>query len=637
MPPPKLKSKVHAPYNFVPLSRRVREIPEKESISQDVPFSDGLCGHLVVELEAQTPICAGGAHEDQTVKPFRTPENRLAIPGTSIKGMLRNVLEIVTFSKFQLVDRDRRFAVRDLHNRSLYGDHMTVTEDDRHQGKPVYRAVSKPGYLTEVGGEWKIEPCKVTRVEQGDLVGHLKAKGEVAAAQALFECFTSRSTMPKKYRAWDSARIGRELAFDHSASDLHYSQTAGGFLRFDLATRLGGGRLSGELVMSGQGSPNERLKGTGKKGKHREFIFHDPSGASDALTVPTSVRRDFELNHSKGQSERHKGSEAANEEWKYWKRHLGARRIPVFYLEEDGIITSLGMTQMYRLAYRHTVGDTIDHTSAEHNDPELVDFAEALFGYVRSHGKGEAAKGRVDVGLFMLEGAERIVGPFVAVLSNPKPTYYPAYIDQTPVPHQSEVQLETYMNKGRVALSKYYATFMDEQVELRGWKRYPTRGKAQKPSKSGLSKSDSRWYAVDTGGTYAGRIRFHNLRPAELGALLWVLDFGGDNRLTHSIGYAKPFGFGCAKLKVREASVRGIDGGTAYGLEQAREAFRTRMDEWWKGWEDSEQITELLAMANPHHALDRNLNYMVLDHKRRRNDFTDAKKEGYVLPRYSRA
>ena len=73
------RSLVHAPYNFVPLSGYVHEIDWGDQISWDVPFPDGISGHLEVELEVVTPLCVGGEHEEEGnhVKPFRTLDDKL--------------------------------------------------------------------------------------------------------------------------------------------------------------------------------------------------------------------------------------------------------------------------------------------------------------------------------------------------------------------------------------------------------------------------------------------------------------------------------------------------------------------------------------------------------------------------------
>ena len=48
--------KITAPYNFVPLSRKVFFPDWAGQVSHDLPFSDGVSGELTCELTTHTPI-----------------------------------------------------------------------------------------------------------------------------------------------------------------------------------------------------------------------------------------------------------------------------------------------------------------------------------------------------------------------------------------------------------------------------------------------------------------------------------------------------------------------------------------------------------------------------------------------------
>lgn len=633
------RSLVHAPYNFVPVSAKVHEVDWGDSVSCDVPFEDGISGSLEVELEVVTPLCVGGAHDQERrrVAPFRTLDNELAIPGTSIKGMLRNVVEIATFSKLQLVDRDRRYAVRDLSKPELYRNHMTrVDIDDRR--RKVFKARSHTGWLVADGDRWRIVPCKMSRVEHEDLLDYL---GE-DAADDLQRAFQERGSMVEKYRAWRRADF--ELSFTPEAESLHRLQGRDGYLSFSRAIQLGEGNTKGRLVMTGQPGPR----------KHREFIFYGRDG--EELGVPESVRRNFVLNHSEQQGQRRQGLDEPNEEWAYWYESLlEGKKVPVFFIEEAGVVQSFGLAQMYRLAYKHSVGEAIDNVSIDHHPNPgrylaekardkgeagrlrtirpKIDFAETLFGYVRGYQGGEAARGRVDVGLFVLESGGKMTAPKTAVLNAPKPTYFPSYIDQRPILDDSGVKLRRGAD---------YVTFMAEGCEIRGWKRYPARPKvADPPSPKGESNVATTWTAVAE-GVFGGKIRFHNVRPAELGAVLWALDFGGRERLCHTLGYAKPFGYGNVRLRVRSNTLHRLVDGASPDLTAVREKFIDYMEAAIPEWKNTEQIVQLLAMADPDNEkkLDQDLSYMVLDHRSRRNEFLQAKGRAqgdarYVLPSYA--
>ena len=114
---------IKAPYNFVPLNEKVFFPDWADKISQDVPFEDGVSGTIELKITAQTPIFVRNGHEksdadakNDEYKSFsKTVDNRYFIPATSIKGAIRNVLEIMSFGKMTQVE-NASFGLRDLNN-----------------------------------------------------------------------------------------------------------------------------------------------------------------------------------------------------------------------------------------------------------------------------------------------------------------------------------------------------------------------------------------------------------------------------------------------------------------------------------------------------------------------------------------
>ncbi|HHB79429.1 MAG TPA: hypothetical protein ENK85_09390, partial [Saprospiraceae bacterium] len=129
---------LYAPYNFVPLNKKVVIPHWIDRISHDVPFKDGESGEFKVRITAKTPIFVkDGLSKEEEAKKYDkdgiqiTPHEfcqhngQYYIPGSSIKGMVRNVLEIMSFGRMDKVN-DHRYAVRDLNNKELYQSHFGV-------------------------------------------------------------------------------------------------------------------------------------------------------------------------------------------------------------------------------------------------------------------------------------------------------------------------------------------------------------------------------------------------------------------------------------------------------------------------------------------------------------------------------
>lgn len=104
-------TKISAPYNFVPLNKEVYFPEWAPFINHDVPFKDGLSGKIKLEITTESPIFIGSGKELNGVKQFCQDTNgRYFIPGSSIRNMLRSVVEIMSFGKLNVVDDNYDFS-----------------------------------------------------------------------------------------------------------------------------------------------------------------------------------------------------------------------------------------------------------------------------------------------------------------------------------------------------------------------------------------------------------------------------------------------------------------------------------------------------------------------------------------------
>jgi len=96
-------------------------------VSHDVPFEDSQSGTIKVSIEAKTEIFVNDGlskealkkhfnDSGEQIKPFEfnSFNGQYFIPATSLKGMVRNVLEVMSFGRMQNKVNDHRFALRDL-------------------------------------------------------------------------------------------------------------------------------------------------------------------------------------------------------------------------------------------------------------------------------------------------------------------------------------------------------------------------------------------------------------------------------------------------------------------------------------------------------------------------------------------
>jgi hypothetical protein len=308
-----------------------------------------------------------------------------------------------------------------------------------------------------------------------------------------------------------------------------------------------------------------------------------------------------------------------------------------------------GATQ--KLKHKDTTHDLLKRASDLHTRATVLDFPALLFGAETA--KNANRKGRLSfepaVGAVGLEEADEVQ----AVLASPKGQFFPIYVDQ-PVIIGDEYA--SYTPKA----SKKGRPFEVTHPELSGRKRYPSKVVLD-GTRSGKDEVSTVLRPLKAGGIFSGRVRFHNLKPEELGALVWALElwapsWGDRADLRHRLGMGKPLGLGDARIDLtgawiepnrvprdgsRPSAIRDTSAARAYA-----NAFDAHMKECFAAakkpdknvsWRTSEQIEMLLALCDPKCAKPDELKYMILDpdnvdRSKRRNQFAEAKKGKWRLP-----
>ena len=154
---------VTAPYNFVPLSAQIctaDDLGLKSLPPQDQPETDALSGVIGFTLKCNTPLLVGDGGKD--AKKFtRDPDGKPIIPGSSLRGMLRNVLEIASFAGFARFVDDHRVGVRDL------GSRLDYPISEKRNG--AYAPKTRAGWLKLSNGKIELTKCEFGRIDHDDL------------------------------------------------------------------------------------------------------------------------------------------------------------------------------------------------------------------------------------------------------------------------------------------------------------------------------------------------------------------------------------------------------------------------------------------------------------------------------------
>jgi len=526
-----------APYNFVPLPNQILSVAEGIQVHDarikpwemhDQYIPDTHSGSVKFRVKTLTPLFIRGARNRQgdhwdtresrlRPAPYTTHDGHPAIPGSSLRGMVRSLVEILSFSKIQPVSNNKPFfrSVADDRIGRTYRVRMTADEAERRGG--ILR-ISEAGTV--------IETREVLRVRR-DI---LRDRDIV-----IFDPQNSNYTPPwppQHSPCWVKVNPRRnevsniELTEPESAREWH----------------------TGVLVLTGN-APAKKC----------EFVFVDSK--PEEIQVPDAFLQRFHDNDQITQWQQSaypKDQPSANA-----RRSPGHLRDgePVFFVctqdsksdENPNGLVFLGRAGMFRFPYDRTPHDLVPDYLRNAD----VDLTEAMFGKVDKHG-ARAFKGRLRfLDAIAVKGGPHwcestLVPP---ILSSPKLTTFQHYLTQDG-------------RQGRHGLTTYIS---GDHTTIRGhklyWHRYDQNSNLtqfQEPNQHGQKLADLREQGtrhtqhtiirpIRSGVVFSGQIHFENLTNLELGALLHALELPGG--CAHRLGMGRPLGLGSIQISVESLNL----------------------------------------------------------------------------------
>lgn len=554
---------IKAPFNFVPLSEKVYFPNWADQISQDIPFEDGISGTIELKITAQTPIFVRNGHtksdaddKNEDYKSFsKSPDGKYFIPGTSIKGAIRNVLEIMSFGKMDRID-NKRYSIRDLQLKKYLAFFQNSTV---HCG--WLSIVGEKATITDNGIPRRISHEEIDKKYKTDFC-------EKFSNKSFLKQESNRSSLLKY-------KMLKEYDLHGSFRELPLNPRNEVDKRIKVVFDSKGG-VSGTIVVTGQPGvrkPTEKnADGTIRRkasGKFYEFVFLDKE--ENTYTFDTEEENglfsDFIFNYKD------------SEEWKYWRNKLAKGvKIPVFFYADGGRILHFGLSYLYKIPFS---GRVKEYSYQSHRDKRR-DLSDCIFGMVEG---SSALKGRVQFSSAWLD--ETTGKPFDDVLSpylgSPKPTYYPIYLKQNGT---NGIMLN---NNDR---GVYFSTMLDQDAVLKGWKKYPAQSNYTKNFMipDGQDDNTNPFVPISPNSVFRSFVRFHNLKKEELGALLTAIELREGS--FHSLGFAKPFGYGRCAVKIEN-----VQGFKSEEIPELKKAFVADISKQIADYEKSIQLKEFYSMS----------------------------------------
>ncbi|MEW6065519.1 hypothetical protein P378_01950 [Desulforamulus profundi] len=517
------------PYNFVSPLPEVEHPFFKHQTPPSHAVYSGLTGYMACTLEVVTPLfisegrpgeVAGGHGVYSFIKRWDKP----FIPGSSLRGMIRNVYEAATNSCF-----------------AVFADKLYSRRMEAQEAKDLI-----PARVIQEDVSWKLQLLKGRSVKNHKNM-------QLAAWISKYDPKKQSKTAPSETKVdTDGFNHGDKVwallePKKHANKPISYWKVKNLFRDENEARQCSEQYKSNELIIIEKGWLF--ISGQNAENKHDERFFF---GEAELIELPGQVREDYERivgEYQKRHEEQLKDSDGGCSRGEKDKTEIALSNFIYASKElKPGDLVYAGVSgnevkymvpvQISRRLFKASTGELLPEYLRPCGRYEKLCPACRLFGWVKpstSDDKGFASyAGRVEVSDGKLVGKNRTEDMVtLAELASPKPTATFFYLAD------SEGKAR-YINKR----DGYQQT-----LKLRGRKfyRHHSRFQWQKGS-SDNKRNRTIKDPVKPGSRFSFLVRFENLTEEELGALAWSIQL--EEGLFHRLGYGKPLGLGSVRISI---------------------------------------------------------------------------------------
>jgi len=579
--------KAIAPYNFVELPEKVvtAELEDGKLRDNDRYYCDRHTGKIKCTLRTESPLyvrcgltptdfSSFGDTPNENLTPdqrkkkaefFQYPSNLYPVlPGSSLRGMLRTLIEIISFGKIEKVSDRQKFFFRAVAAES--DDPLKDVYNDRISNMALN---VKAGYLEfdKKQQKWFVRPApkiddrSFMKVKEEDIKDYLPSLTLMKKSNYIPQYIkVSFEGIPP------SIKISEELT--------QYSRQ--GWL-------VTSGNMLENMLEKTEGEREKLLRK--KEGRKYHYIIGevDRSVNVKRLEISSDAIRDYRealTNFQKGEEKQFKNNPKNRFDQKMGILQEG---FPIFYCDPEPV-TLFGQSPNFRIPYFPNndgkAASAVNFIPEEVGKSDKIDLPDAIFGFVRrgkdnkeeipsneNQDKREQSRaGRVFIsdghyltdedGIWLKDNPDDTVTP--DILASPKPTTFQHYLVQT--------------TDGKPKL-KHYGSKPNKDTVIRGHKLYWHKGNVKHTietdtSREEIEKKRSQYTEIKpikAGVSFEFTIQFENLSDVELGALLWILIVANHDinqlqvlgldrkeKYCFSLGMGKPLGMGAVALEKTE-------------------------------------------------------------------------------------
>ena len=582
-----IETSATAPYNFIPLPHQIALIDK--SPDQDTYKENGLTGYIECKITTESPTYIRGMldidhyrwlqnneildnpHEkEKLAKFFSTSEEKRdglplpSIPGSSLRGMLRNLVEVISYSRIHAVAKDPQIWFREV-GRGGAMDNSYVKAIGAY-GKKVCA-----GFLSQEGNRWYVEPALLPQEADPSLCDKTYCKVSESVIQ------TNKKYLPGFRSLYEDGyklqKIPYKIRFSVNMQQIrgqrenivaHLAQYKGNENKYD---------QTGYLICTGN-MVNTRQRPVPYNQRHRKYypivLAPNLDEESKRILIEEDAVRFYKQNLTD------KIKEDLDSNGCLYEGNI------VFYVppaHPDGEIIYFGHNPYFRVPLRKN-GKDVSPWNFIPKFPLLegkVDYVEAIFGAdldadigerdleTEIKGKNLGPAGRVSFMNAKIDLAAssdsiwyrqppRPEAP--KILASPKATAYAHYLVQDSCIGTDLGLGEAHDHNpdGDKKKLANYSTSTSE-TEIRGHKLYWAKGTdpdywADKEDLQNREKTLTRVITLNKGIVFKVKIKFRNLREKELGALLWALKLPAESGIyRHRIGMGKSLGMGVIQIE----------------------------------------------------------------------------------------
>ena len=355
----------------------IAEVQEdyRSYIAELIKAEDAFSGRIEIKLRTETPCFIGGNDGDEEA--FFSPYGTPVIPGSTLRGMVKNILKIITCGTMR--------AEEDYHNRKLYSRNMAG-----------FGGTHKDWYMKRLD------------------IRNTGKKESSSGADAGFLVMNEEGRRKKYY----IIPASYESIYDPSPN--------------------GKGDSYSYEFSGAYGNPVCEFY-TGKMSTKKHYIRIAYPDWDSRIEVPDDIIKNYAEDEKRGNANTSDRTNATYRRWSMLERmeepdekikarnRTGGRYeaiIPCFYMIKDGCVDSFGAGPFYRISYERAIGDN-SHIPQEVQS-DIVDFADALFG------RKEYWAGRVFFEDAVCKHAVSLTKGYSHVLLSPNPTAFQLYLEKKP-------------------------------------------------------------------------------------------------------------------------------------------------------------------------------------------------------------